>query len=271
MSENLPVDGNVNQEVPEQNTEIKTPEYSKIELEAMEMGWRPREEFNGDDDDFIDAKEFVRRKPLFDKIEKTGSELKQMRKAFDALKTHYTSVHESAYKQALANLKKARQQAITDSDGERFEEIDNEIKRVEAAVTEIKTVGNVEESTQPQVDPRFTAWTNRNPWYTSVSHMRAFADEFGSKLAAQGVEPIEILKQVEKAVREEFPNRFRNSNKDDAPDVGTSGTRPNSAKKDDFKLSEQEERIFQTLHKSDPKTFTREKYVAELKAVKGIK
>ena len=35
-----------------------------IETRALEMGWRPKEEFDGNEEDFIDAKEFVRRKPL---------------------------------------------------------------------------------------------------------------------------------------------------------------------------------------------------------------
>lgn len=252
----------------ENTPEPKAPEYTEIEQRAMEMGWRPLTEFNGDENDFIDAKEFVNRKPLFDKIESTGKELKQMRKAFDALKNHYTTVHETAYRDALNNLKQARKDAIAQGDGERFDQVDTEIKRVEAEAAKIQNVAEVKP--EPEVHPQFVSWSNRNPWYNSVGYMRAYADEVGVKLGAQGVDPIEVLKRVEEAVRKEFPDKFRNSNKNEAPDVESSGRRT-SVKKDDFQLNPQEERIFQTLHKSDPKTFTREKYVAELKAAKGIK
>lgn len=263
MTEELkPAEGNP--DTPEQ----QAPEYTEIEQRAMEMGWRPISEFNGDEKDFIDAKEFVNRKPLFDKIESTGKELKQMRKAFEALKNHYTTVHESAYREALTNLKQARKDAIAQGDGERFDQVDTEIKRVEAEAAKIQHVAEVKP--EPEVHPQFVQWANRNPWYTSVGYMRAFADEYGVKLGAQGVEPSEVLKRVEEAVRKEFPDKFRNANKDAAPDIEASG-RKTSVKKDDFQLNAQEERIFQTLHKSDPKTFTREKYVAELKAAKGIK
>lgn len=258
-------------QVPDNTPEQKAPEYTKIELEAMEMGWRPKEEFNGEEDDFIDAKEFVRRKPLFDKIDSTTRELKQFKKAFDALKSHYTGVHEAAYNQALANLKATRKQAITDGDGDTFDRVDQEIKRVESAAENLKTAIDVPEAPEPQVAPQFVAWTNRNPWYNSVGYMRNFADDLGQKLAATGLDPLTILKQVETAVKKEFPDKFRNSNKDDAPDIESSGRKSSGGKKDDFKLDAQEERIFQTLHKSDPKTFTREKYIADLKAVKGIK
>lgn len=74
-------------QIPDNTPEEKAPEYTKIELEAMDMGWRPKSEFNGDEDDFIDAKEFVRRKPLFDKIDSTTRELSNLRRHSMLLKT----------------------------------------------------------------------------------------------------------------------------------------------------------------------------------------
>ena len=52
-----------------QNLEQEAPELSPIEQKAIQMGWRPKEQFEGDEEEFIDAKEFVRRQPLFDRIE----------------------------------------------------------------------------------------------------------------------------------------------------------------------------------------------------------
>lgn len=272
MTEELKPEDNQPEVIP--NQEPDTPEYTKIELQAMDMGWRPLSEFNGDEDDFIDAKEFVRRKPLFDKIERTGSELKQVKRALDALKTHYTTVHDTAYKEALANLKKARRQAITDSDGERFDEIDQQIKDVEEAAEKVRQVAQEDTApATPEVHPKFAEWTNRNPWYTSVDYMRAYADRRGKELHQQGMTPLEVLKKVEEDVRKEFPHKFRNSNKDDAPMVENNNARGTGGgnKKDSFTLTPAEERIMNTLIKSDPKTFTKEKYIAELKAAKGIK
>jgi cytochrome c556 len=66
----------------------QAPQRSDIETRALEMGWRPKEEFEGSEDDFIDAKEFVRRKPLFEKIEHQSKELKQIKQALEACKGH---------------------------------------------------------------------------------------------------------------------------------------------------------------------------------------
>ena len=93
--------------------EVKTPELTPIEQKAMEMGWRPKTEFEGEEDDFIDAKEFVRRKPLFDKIETQSRELKNVRKAIEALKEHYGSREKAAVQQAIDALTAAKEEATT--------------------------------------------------------------------------------------------------------------------------------------------------------------
>lgn len=60
-------DENVNVEGVEQVVEKPAP--APYEAKALEMGWRPKEEWDGPEEDFIDAKEYVRRKSLFEKIE----------------------------------------------------------------------------------------------------------------------------------------------------------------------------------------------------------
>src|SRR5690349_15603602 len=104
----------------------------------MEMGWNP--EFDGPDEDFIDAKEFVRRKPLFDKIEHQSKELKQVKTALEALKVYATTANETAYKKALSDLKSARKVALTEGDGDKFEIIDNQIKDAEKQVAELQQI-----------------------------------------------------------------------------------------------------------------------------------
>lgn len=264
MSEELNQEGTQPEQLEQNDTqEVKQP--TEIEQRALSMGWRPREEFNGSDDDFIDAKEFVRRKPLFDKIEHSSKEIKELRKAFTALTDHYTKVKESEYNRAMAALKSARSEAISTGDGARFDVLDEEIKRVEQEAAAVKNVAELPAT--PEVHPTFVAWQNRNPWYNTERHMRVFADDYGRNLAAQGMQPDDVLKAVEKAVRQEYPNKFRNPNKDAAPDLDTG--RQSGTKKETFKLTDQERRVMETLVRSDPKKFSREKYIEEVKKLRG--
>ena len=61
---------------------------------ALELGWRPQEEWTGPEEEFIDAKEFVRRQPLFEKIEAQSREIRAVKQGLDALKTHHAKVKE---------------------------------------------------------------------------------------------------------------------------------------------------------------------------------
>jgi hypothetical protein len=112
----------------QENTDPNVPEHTDVEKRAIEMGWRPLSEFDGDEADFIDAKEFVGRKPLYDKISSTTKELKAVRNAVEALKELYTKVQETEYKRALTTLKDERKKALVEGDADRFQSLDDEIK-----------------------------------------------------------------------------------------------------------------------------------------------
>ena len=106
---------------PQEEQVNNTPEPTEVEKRAMEMGWKPRSEFDGEDDAFIDAKEFVRRAPLFEKIETQSKQLKALERSIDALKQHYTAREEAAVKNAIKSLKEQRKEALSQGDGDAFE------------------------------------------------------------------------------------------------------------------------------------------------------
>lgn len=245
---------------PENTQEQEASQLTEIEQRAIDMGWRPKEEFDGPEDDFIDAKEFVRRKPLFDKIEAQSKETKQLRKALDALTNHYNAREEAAIKNALSKLQAARKEAITNSDGEAFAAIDAEIKRVEKDAEKLKAV---EAEVQPEIHPEFQAFLNKNPWYSSTRSMQAWADDYGIELRKQGMTPSEVLKRIEQEVKKEFPHKFKNPNKENAPSV-ESGKGEGSTR-EAFELSEQERKVMNTLVST--KQMTKEEYIKQLKAM----
>jgi len=260
------------EQVENNNSEVveNKPQYTEVELKALEMGWRPKDEFDGDEVDFIDAKEFVGRKPLYDKIGQQSKELKAVREAVEALKGHYTKVRETEYKRALNDLKAERKAAFDEGDGEKFNRIDDQIKDTERVVEQLQREAAIPAVKQePDVHPEFVNWTNKNPWYNSVKYMRDFADSEGLKLAQQGMPRDEVLKAVEKAVRKEFPHKFVNPNKSDAPDVGASKGTPRTGRSSGFEMDDRERKVMNTLVRSG--AITEEQYIADLKKVKGIK
>mgnify|MGYP003498403038 FL=1 len=253
------------QGAPEQH---EAPQLTEIEQRALEMGWRPKEEFAGNEDDFIDAKEFVRRKPLFDKIESQSKEIKNVRKAVEALKEHYSAREAAAVQTALSKLKEARQEAITNADGAAFDQIDTEIKRVEKEADRLQKL-DAEQPQEPELHPEFVAWSKRNSWYSDVGYMRKWADDYGIELSRQGTAPGEVLKKVEAAVKKEFAHKFTNPNKAGAPDVEAGGRSSGGKSADKFELTPQEEKVMKTLVST--KVMTKEDYIAQVKAMRNAK
>lgn len=250
------------------SNESQEHQYTEVEQRAMDMGWRPKEEFSGEDGDFIDAKEFVARKPLYDKIGQQSKQLKNLGSAIEALKGHVGKVQEAAVQTAIKALKEQQKQAIVEGDADKFQEIGDSIKDAEIQVAQIKDLNDtplVKE--EPVLHPEFAHWQNRNPWYNSTGYMKDYADKLGAKLA-NTMTPSEVLKEVEKAVRKEFPNKFSNPNKTDAPETGTSKNSGRAASAERYEMNEQELQVWKTLHRTDPVLFSKENYIKQLKGIK---
>ena len=238
-------------------------QYSEIELKAIDQGWIPKEEFDGDTSEFIDAPEFVRRGELFDKIERQSREIKQVRQALDAFKVHHSKVKEAEYERALKALQDARKQAFVDGEHERafaLEEKIDEIKQEKADV--VKVAAPVE--TDNEYTAEFSDWVHRNNWYETNQNMRDMADQIGLRLAKSGMPPSKVLIEVEKEIRKEFAHRFTNQRQERAPAVEGS-TRTNSPRQE-VSLSADEQEIMRKIVATG--VMTKEQYLKELKAVR---
>lgn len=239
-----------------------TPQLSEIEQRAIEQGWRPKEQFEGDPTAFIDAPEFVRRGELFSKIEHQSKELKAVKAALDALKSHHSRVKEVEYNRALKTLDEARKQALVDGETERFFALEEKIEEVKAEKAEYDdNLKSVDTTPVRDINPEFTAWVDKNSWYESSKPMRAYADKLGIELAQEGHSPSEVLKLVEREIKKEFAHKFQNQKATRPQAVeasGRSGTKPDS-----FAMSEDERKIMRRFVQTG--VMTEAEYIADLK------
>lgn len=270
----MSTENQIEQEV-QQEEVVQEQQVDPIVEQAKAMGWRPKEDFEGDDKEFIDAKEFVSRKPLFDQLKQQSKQLKNVTKTLEQLKSHYTKMREIEFNRALAELKAARKQSVSDSDGDRFEALDDQIKEVEKQAAIVRAEAEAPKQTH---DPEeFVRWTTKNSWYQKDEAMTAFADRVGLKYKAEvdagELTPLQVLEKVEQNVRAEFPHKFRNANKDAAPNVGEArnGTTRSS---DNVQMTSEEKKImdsFLRMKNPDGSPFmTKEQYLKDFKAMKGL-
>lgn len=241
--------------------EVKV-EISPVEQKAREMGWRPQDEWDGEPEEWIDAKEYVGRKPLFDHMSSMKRELRETQKALKALQGHHEKVREAEYKRAIESLKVAKKSALEEGDSDKLVEIDEQL-------TDLKARNVAEEAaarnTSNAPHPNFVAWVERNTWYAQNPELRTKADEIGvgHAMANPNKSPDEVLEYVEREIKKQF---LRNPNKDRVSAVDTASKTKPVVKKDDFVLSEEEKAVMKTLVRSG--TMSEEEYIAELKRIR---
>src|SRR3990167_1877833 len=210
-------------QVAEGTTEVenKVVEFSKTEQTAIDQGWVPKEDFQGEEHKWVDAGEFLRRGELFGKIDAQNRELKETRKTLAALQEHYLRVQETEYKRAIADLKKQKKEALIENDVEAVLDVDEKLDNLRDEQLK-QAAASARAHQQEQVlqpHPEFVAWTQKNGWYENNKPMRAFADALGSELQSGGKSPSEVLRIVAEEVRKEFPSKFYNPKRDDVGSV----------------------------------------------------
>lgn len=258
-------DENLNDEVVVEKEEVT---YSPAEQEALTQGWVPKEEFQGDEHKWVDAGEFLRRGELFKKIEDQSKQLKDVKKALAEMAKLNADIREHEYKRALDALKEQKKAALADGDADALIDIDDKIAAVREEQRELKENPpvNEQDTDTGETHPEFKAWVSQNQWYASNGPMKAFADRLGQELQAAGNSPSEVLKKVAVAVREEFPNRFRNPNRDKPGNVESGGSRP-AGKQGSFQLTDEERRAMSRFVKLG--ALTEAEYIESIKKVRG--
>jgi len=108
MAEEIIVAPEGNAPAPENNT----PTLTAAEEKAMEQGWVPQDQWEGDPEQWRPAKEFLDRGELFKKIEDQNRTIKEFKRALDDLKGHHSKTREVEYARALEALKMQKQSAI---------------------------------------------------------------------------------------------------------------------------------------------------------------
>lgn len=246
----------------EQNTEV-----DPVEAKALEKGWKPKDEYNGDADKWRSAEVFLALDEPLKRIEHQSKEMKQLRQALEAFKEHHTKVETVAFDRALKSLQAERKQAMIEGDTEKvfeLEEAADQVKEQKRALAETAKRPAVQE---PAVlNPEFVEWQGNNQWYQSNKAMTAAADTYGTELHAQGYTPNQVLRKVEEYIKQEFPHKFTNANSSGASKV-EGGTRGGSRSSSGPALTQEQTDIMRKIVKTG--VMTEAQYRAELKRMES--
>lgn len=253
-----------------------------IEATARRMGWRPKEEFKGDEAKWVEADTFVAKiqdevpllkRTLRDMDAKFAKQEKKLEEAVQVLsefRDFASKGEERAYQRAMTDLLAKREVAVASADTAAFHSAQADIDKLnaeaKAATTPKKPVEETEARTVPAPPKAITDWMDDNPWYSSDTLLHNVAKGIDATILKEqpGLGLSDRLAKVKAEVMARFPEKFGVNTRRDAPGaVGASDSPRTTAKRggksyDD--LPPDAKRACDKFVKTIPK-FTREQYL----------
>jgi len=211
----------------------KKADYTESETRAMAHGWKPKDEWEGDPEEWVSARQFIKNGELFERINSYKHKIIGLEKSVNTLVKHNENIYETGYKDAVDNLKSERRLAMQEGDLDKVEKIEEKMEGLRE--THIKETQSRTEALQqakaPEMHPGFTNWVEKNTWYGRNSGMTGYADgvakEIISEAKNEGVEVDyeHLLTEVTRKTRLRFPETFQSSGnkKITTKDDGASG------------------------------------------------
>lgn len=142
---------------------------SEVQKEAYEMGWRPKEQFKGDPENWTSAKAYIQ-------YQKLNRKVAQQKIDFDKQLKENNEFNRNLYKSQIEILKKQLEQkrdlAVEEGDLDGFKE--NQ-KQLDDIVQQEKQYSQPKQPDRLN-DPAIDDWINRNPWIAQDTPKSRAAD-----------------------------------------------------------------------------------------------
>lgn len=227
-----------------ENNQEEVTEISQAEQLARSQGWRPKEEWEGNEDKWVDYKEFNFRGELMDRIKRQNSEVSELRQVVQDLVRHNQEISKKDHKRVMDGLKVEKIKAIEEGNAEKAVEIDDMIDDMKNKVNQpSQNPTSIPPDVQRRIQDDFSQWKAENTWYGSDSEITREADELGMDKAIRKERQLrrplgpddlkEIYDEVTKSMRKLYPEKFHNQNRAKPAAVASStvGTSKEGGKK----------------------------------------
>lgn len=237
-------------------------EERDYEQEARDDGWVPQDDWKGDPEKHVDAKTFVERgekisgilKSKIGRLEDRIDSLTQSNAEFKKYTDKQLAREHEKNEKLIADLERAKAQAITDGDGAAAVQAEKDIQSLQKEVPRDANAYN----------QLAQEWAAENPWYASNRKLGRFADGIADEIVAQGYQGKAYFNELTRQVREEFPEDFENPNRKKANVVEEGGTKEVSDSKAQTwaNLPKEAKEAAKRFEKDIP-GFTRDQFVSE--------
>ena len=216
-----PVEGEKGYVAPAADEFVPTPTEEK----AIARGWRPVEEWTGDPDAWVDARNYVQHGELMDEISRQKISNKKLAKSMDKFQKLQKGIEQKALEQAKAQLLADKEEALTNQDMAAVVAIDEEIKVADKNIENVVSDDTEESgvSREEAFDSYFNdTWVGNNGWFETNDVMKTYADAQGVKLFNSNTDltPAQIFDKLDGIMKDKFPQEFENQNRNKPAAVG---------------------------------------------------
>lgn len=222
---------------PSGNTSQLSPEVAAaMEANARVRGWRPKEEFTGPEDRWVDAQTFLKRGEEFtSNLKKEVQELKQKIADGEVTKKQYTKFMQDTLDKKDREISDLRRQlkreirtAVREGDDDLADELesrDNELAQQQRQVaSERDKLKEPTEITPEQTSPNMNdlvlqEWIeDGNEWFAKDEKLQQYAMGLGSQMIKEGFKERgrPFLDALRKEMEKQFPRKF-GQKRDTAP------------------------------------------------------
>jgi len=204
----------------------------KYTAQALKKGWAPEDQWKGNPDDWVPAKEFLGRQKLFNRIDDLKEAVKKAKTEADAdvklLAKQLAEVRAETYKKALADLKAQRAVALEDRDTATLEAVEEQIDETKSRLATAEADAKKEvQKAQAQESEAFKSWKSENKWFADNQEMRDDAIAIGVGFAAKNPDKTEreVYEYVTNRIRKIYPDEFATKQKQGGDEEDDQGGR----------------------------------------------
>jgi len=154
--------------------EEELPQLSDTEQKAFDQGWRPQEDFEGPEDNWKTAREYVRDGEFLATIKGLNQRMDDQKKDFDSRLENTNKLHDARRKKDIADLETEMLDAVRTSDTEAYKDAKGKKTELEKEENTTTTATNEPATNErPVVDD----WLAKNKWINDKSDKADFAND----------------------------------------------------------------------------------------------
>lgn len=172
---------------------------------ASRNGWRPKDEWNGDPDDWVSAKNFNQTTNLMNALKHTKQRVDEMERDFDDRLKANQKLHDIQKKALISQLESKRDDAIDDANKADALKYQSQIDDLNEPAEEVP-------ATRSRDDQLLDNFNRDNPWIKERTPKAAFAKDSFNYHFAQTGNAQEAIDRMMDEVGKEYP--ARNPNRD---------------------------------------------------------